>query len=187
MEERVTNIHGLLKWLRPLCLELDSRLCWEADVQEHGWSDTAVPAGSLGETLCLRQTVETAHAWVHMSQKLLVRHPGASGAGLPGLLSQAHVPYIPPDPLAALRSCWKSCEISTVMSARANISAVRLFLASSCEICLGIFLLAKESWAFLWVKHLALELLSRRSWSWHCSVGHHCFYQELCVLNSMGN
>lgn len=175
MEERVTNIHGLLKWLGPLYLQLDSGCCWEIDVQDNGWSDTGVPSGSLGETLCLHQAVETARAWVHKPGKLLVRHPGTSGAGLPGLLSQAPVPYIPPDPLMALKSCWKSCAISTVMSARANISAVRLFLASSHEICFGIFLLAKESWPFLWVKCPALELLSLCSRSWHCFVSHRWF------------
>lgn len=40
-----------------------------------------------------------------MPRKLAVRHPGVSGVELPGLLSRAHVPYIPPDPLAAFESC----------------------------------------------------------------------------------
>lgn len=133
------------------------------------WSDTSVPSGSLGESLCLHQAVETTHVWVHMPRKLSVRHPGVSGVELLGLLSKAHVPYISPDSLAAFESCWKSCEISTVMSATANISAVTLHLASSHKICLGIFLFARESWPFLWVKCPALELLSVCSWSWHCS------------------
>lgn len=61
--------------------------------------------------------------------------------------------------LGALESCWKSCEISTVISARADISAVMLYLARSHESCSDIFLLARERWPFLRVKCPALELL----------------------------
>lgn len=154
---------------------------WKVNEQDHVWSDTGVPSGSLGENFCLCQAVEFAHAWVHVPWKLLVRHFGASGAGLPRLLSQVCVPCIPLDPPMALKSCWKSWEISTVMSPRANISAMRLVLAGSHAICLGIFLLAREYWPFLWVKCPAFELLSLFSQSWHCLVGHQCFLaRSLC-------
>lgn len=52
VEERVTNIHGLLKWLRPLCLELNSGHCWEVDVlvgrQCPFWEFGRVPLPSSG-------------------------------------------------------------------------------------------------------------------------------------------
>lgn len=118
--------------------------------------------------------VKTTCAWAPMPGRPPVRHPCASRAGLPQLLSQAHMLYIAPDPLEALESCWKSCKISTVISARADTSAVTLYLARSHEICSDIFLLARESWPFLRVRCPALELLFLCSWSWHCFVGYQC-------------
>lgn len=103
--------------------------------------------------------VKTTCAWIPVLGKLPVRHPCASRAGLPHLLSQAHVSYIPPEPLAALESSWKPCKISTVISARADLSAVTLNLARSHEICSDIFPLARESWPFLRVRCPAMELL----------------------------
>lgn len=46
MEKRIINIHGLVKWLRPLFLVLDSGHMWE-----HGWLVTGIPSENLGETL----------------------------------------------------------------------------------------------------------------------------------------
>lgn len=84
------------------------------------------PLWGFGRDPLPSPTVKTTCAWIPMPGKLPVRHPCASRAGLPRLLSQTRVPYITPDPLAALESCWKSCKISIAVSARANISAVTL-------------------------------------------------------------
>lgn len=51
-EKRVMSIHGLVRWLRPLFLVLDSG---HIDTWQPGWSVTGVPSEILGEALSLHQ------------------------------------------------------------------------------------------------------------------------------------
>lgn len=175
MEERVISIHGLLKWLRLLCLELGSRCCWEVDVQEHGWSDNSVCSENLGEILCPHQALKTTCAWVHMPRKLSVRHPDTSGAGLPGLLSQAHVPYI------LFRSpCGTQVMLKVMQNFNHDVCKGKHF---SCDTTLPAAM--KSVWVFSclpgradlsfgWSAQLWSYCSFVHSQSWCCSVSHWC-------------
>lgn len=101
-----------------------------------------------------------------------VRHISAAGAGLSQLLSCAlHTTRSPCGTQVMLNIIWNfSCHVlKDKHFCRETLPCQQPW------ICLGISLLAREHWPFLWTKCLASELVSHCSQSWHYFVGFWCF------------